>query len=214
MLEGAQLSFAQRERSHPENAFIPCTFFTTGLIHLTAIWTRGDSHTTIPPTPLHLWGCPLSAPPSPRKPEVLLVPQSCHWGHQSVPGAAGPEQEEAETTRQRKGSQLGEDIGSRARSGRSRLLTIIQEAKPTAPDPSKEDGTVLLWQEEHFDLKINMPSQRRQSTPTAHNALSSQLCVGSLARETRANPEAKTKGEKETGAHLQSQAGLTLHSQS
>lgn len=133
------------EKKPPENRVHSLHIFPEPDTSNCHLWTRETATPPSHPTPRHLWGCPLSAPPSPESLRFSLCPSPTTQGHQSVPGAAGPEQEEVETTGREKAHSWreGRRQGALAR-GRSRLLTIIQEAKPTAPDPKKQRWTCAL----------------------------------------------------------------------
>lgn len=104
------------------------------------LWTRETATPPSHPTPLHLWGCPLSAPPSPESLRFSLCPSPAAQGHQSLPGAAGPEQEEAETTgrekahswregRRQQGSRSGEEQAAHHHTRGKANSSGPQEAK-------------------------------------------------------------------------------------
>ena len=155
------------EKKPPENRVHSLHIFPepdTSNCHL----DTGDSHTTIPPNAPASVGVPTVGTSLSRKPEVLLVPQSYHtgtpistWGCRARAGGGG-------NHRQRKGSQLERrpQAAGLSLGGGAGCSPSYKRQNQQLRTPRSKDGPVLLWQEEHFDLKINMPS-RRQSTPTA-----------------------------------------------
>lgn len=106
-------------------------------------WMRETATPPSHPTPLHLWGRPLSAPPSPRSLGFSLRPRPAAQGHQSAlgsrarAGGGGNHQQRMAHSWREGGGQRG------SRSGRGRLLTTTQRPNQQLQTPRSKDGFVL-----------------------------------------------------------------------
>lgn len=135
-----------QRRSHLRTAFIPCTFFLSLMEHLTAIsgtWRQPHHH--IPPNASYLWVPITGTSPLPRKPEVLLVPQS--WPHRDTNqylGLQGQSRRRREPPAEKRLTAGEKAAGSRAlaRGGAGCSPSYKRQSQQPGPQEAK-DGPVL-----------------------------------------------------------------------